>query len=62
MYERHKHIKNICDCEISIKFQWKFVKTDLRLVILNVWFIKKQHIHKMNIIEMRISENKYTKI
>ena len=46
----------VCDC-IPIKFKGKFYRTVIRpnmLYDIDGWAIKKQHLHKMSIVEMRI--------
>ena len=52
------------DCRIPIKLNAKLYKTTLRLAMLydvECWAVKKQHIHKMSIVKIRmlrwISEN-----
>ena len=46
-----------CDHRTPIKLQEKFYKTTTSAVMLydnKCWAIKKQHVHKMNVVEMRI--------
>ena len=46
-----------CDCSIPIKLKENFHKTAIRLAMLygtKCWTIKKQHVHKISVVEMRM--------
>jgi hypothetical protein len=49
------HGKVVCHCRISIKLKGKFNKTiKEQFAITKCWVIKKQHVYKTSIAEMRV--------
>ena len=56
-------LRVLCHSKISIKLKIKFYKTSIRCAIFNYtgcWIVKKQHVHEMNVIEIKnIKMNKW---
>lgn len=47
----------LCDRRISIKLKWKIFKITIRLPIFYstvCWIVKKQYVHKMNVIRTKM--------